>query len=59
MEVYNKVENDAGDGYWHDATTTGTMGYKHGELDHNMQMVCHMEEEKNAERSKLIVIEVF
>ena len=52
MEVYNEVENDAGDAYPHDATAGREQG-------HNMQMVRHIEEEENADRSDLIDMGVF
>ena len=58
MEVYNEVENDAndaGDAYPHDATA----GREHDEPGHNMQMVRHIEEEENADRSDLIDMGVF
>lgn len=50
IEVYNEVENNA-----NDAATTGR---KHYEPGHNMQMVRHIEEEKNVDRSDLIYIRV-
>lgn len=55
MEVYNDVENDAGDAYPHDA-----IAGEHDEPGHNMQMVRHsIEEEENADRSDLIDMGVF
>lgn len=54
MEVYNEMENDAGDAYRHHATAAGTAGHEHGEPDHNMQIVRHIEDEENADRSELI-----
>ena len=56
MELYNEVENDAGDAYPYNATATGT---EYDEPDHNMQMVCHREEEEDADRGELIEIGVF
>ena len=58
MEVYNEVENDAGDAYPYDATA-GTAGHEHEEPGYNMQMVCHIEEEENADRDELIELGVF
>lgn len=55
MEVYNEVENDAGDAYPRDATA----GHEDDEPGHSMQMVRHMEEEENADRSDLIDMGVF
>lgn len=59
MEVYNEVENDAGDAYPDDATATGTAGQEYDEPYHNMQMIRHIEEEENADRSDLINMGVF
>ena len=58
MEVYSEVENDAGDAYPYDATA-GTAGDEHEEPHHNMQMVRHIEEEEDADRSDLINMGVF
>lgn len=58
MKVYNKVENDAGNAYLYDATA-GTAGHKHDEPDHNMQMICYIEEKNNTDRDNLIDMEVF
>ena len=58
MEGYNDVENDAGDAYPHYATA-GTAGQEHEEPQYNMQMVRHIEEEENADRSELIDMGVF
>ena len=58
MEVYNEVENDAGDAYPYDATA-GTAGHEHEEPGYNMQMVRHIEEEENADRDELIELGVF
>ena len=58
MEVYNDVENDAGDAYHYDATA-GTAGHEHDEPDYNMQMVRHIEEEDDADRGDLIDMGVF
>ena len=52
MEVYNEVENDAGDAYPHDATATA--GHEHEEPNYSMQMVRHIEEEKDADRGDLV-----
>ena len=59
MEVYTEVENDACDAYPHDATAAGTAGYEHEEPGYNMQMVRHIEEEEDADRSDLINMGVF
>lgn len=59
MEVYNEVENDAGDAYPHDATAADTAEREYDEPDHNMQIIRHMEEEENADRSDLIDMGVF
>ena len=58
MEVYSELENDAGDAYPGDATT-GTAWEVHEGPHHNMQMVRHMEEEEDADRSDLIQMGVF
>ena len=58
MEVYNEVENDAGDAYPHDATV-GTAVPEQDEPHNSMQMVRHMEEEEDADRSDLIDMGVF
>ena len=59
MEVYNEVDNDAGDAYPHDAIAAGIAEYEHEEPGYNMQMVCHIEEEEDADRSDLIDMGVF
>lgn len=51
--MYNEVENNAGDAYPYDATAE-TAGQEQEEPHNNMQIVCHMEEEKDADRSDLI-----
>ena len=61
MEVYSEVENDAGDAgdaYPYDATA-GTSGQEHDHPGYNMQMVCYIEEEKDADRVDLINMGVF
>ena len=58
MEVYNEVENDAGDAYPYDATA-GAAGREHEEPNYNMQMVRHIEEEEDADRGDLIDMGVF
>ena len=58
MEVYNEVENDAGDAYPYDATI-GTARHEHDGPDYNMQMVRHIEEEDDADRGDLIDMGVF
>lgn len=58
MEGYNNVENDAFDVY-NDATA-GTAGkQKHEEPRNNLQMVCHIKEEKEADRNQLVDMGVF
>lgn len=54
MEIYNKVENNAIDMYLCDTTTARSAGYKYSKSDHNIQMVCHIEEEENVKRIELI-----
>ena len=56
MEGYNEVENDAGDAYPYDITIAGT---EYDKPDHNMQKVCHKEEEEDVYRGKLIKMGVF
>ena len=53
MEVYSELENDAGDAYLGDATA-GTAWEVYEGPHHNMQMMRHMEEEEDADRSDLI-----
>ena len=58
MEVYNEVENNAnnvGNTYLRNITEK----CKHHELGHNMQMINHIKEEENANRTNLINIRVF
>lgn len=56
MEIYNELENDAGNAYSHDATAR----YEYDEPGgHSMQMVCHIKEKENANRSDLIDMGVF
>lgn len=47
------MENDACNAY-NDATAGTAKRREHEEQCHNMQMVCHVEEEKDADRSQLI-----
>ena len=56
--MYNKFEDDTGHVYLYDATP-GAAGYKHEEPNYNMQMVCHIEEEEDADGGNLINIGVF
>ena len=58
MEVYNEVEDDAGDAYPYDATA-GAAEYEHEEPNYNMQMVRHIEDEEDADRDDLIDMGVF
>ena len=55
MEGYDDVGNDAFDAY-NDATA-GTVGGE--EPRHNLQMVRHVEEEKEADRNQLVDMGVF
>lgn len=56
--MYNKFENDTNNAYLYDVTT-GTAGHEHNDPDYNMQIVCHIKEENNANRSNLIDMGVF
>ena len=58
MEGYNKVENNANDACdaYNDATAKER---EHEEPHHNLQMVRHIEEEEDADRSHLIDMGVF
>ena len=58
MEGYDDVENDAFDAY-NDATTGAAGGQEHEEPRHNLQMVCHIEEEEEADRNQLVDMGVF
>ena len=58
MEVYSEFENDAGDAYPYN-TTVETAGYEREEPGYNMQMIRHIEEEDDADRSDLIHMGVF
>ena len=58
MEGYNDVENDAFDAY-NDATTGAAGGQEYEEPRHNLQMVCHVEEEEEADRNQLVDMGVF
>ena len=60
MEGYNEVENDAGDAYlYNDATAATAKGREHGLPGHNLQMIRHVEEEEDVDRSQLVDIGVF
>lgn len=56
IEVYNKVENNTSDIYLYNITAAETKSVK---PDHNMRMICHKKEEKNADREKLIKVRIF
>ena len=56
--MYNEVENDAFDAY-DDATAETANGQEHEGPRHNLQMVRHVEEEEDADRSQLIDMGVF
>lgn len=58
MEGYNEVENDARDAY-NDAIAGTAKGQEHEVPRHNLQMVRHVEEEEDTERSQLIDMGVF
>ena len=58
MEMYNEMENDAGDAYPHDATA-GVAGHEHEGPNYDMQMVRHIEEEEDADRGDLVGMGVF
>lgn len=45
--MYTKVKNDAENAYLHNLTIDGTVGYKYEKLAYNMQIICHIEEEKD------------
>lgn len=59
IEVYNEVENDAGDVYLYNPSAKTAAGHEYKEPDYNMQMVFHIEEEEDANRGDLIDIGVF
>ena len=61
MEGYNEVENNANDACdaYNDATAGTAKGREHEEPHHNLQMVRHIEEEEDADRSHLIDMGVF
>ena len=58
MEGYNDVENDAFDAY-NNATTGTAGGQEHEEPCHNLEMVCHVEEEKKTDKNQLVNMRVF
>ena len=58
MEVYSKLKNNAGNPYPSNANA-GTACKKREGLNHNMQMVRHIQEEENATKNNLIQIWVF
>ena len=58
MKRYNDVENDAFDVY-KNATTGAAEGQKYKEPRHNLQMVCLIEKEEEADRNQLVNIGVF
>lgn len=58
MDVYNEVENDVGDAYPYN-TTAKVSEHKSEELDQNVQIVCHVKKEEDANRSELIDMGVF
>lgn len=53
------MENNVGDMYLYDVTVDRRTRYKYNEPGHNIYMLCHIEEEKNADWSDLINIRVF
>lgn len=53
------MENDVGNAYPHDTTIARRMGHKHEKPGYNMQIVCHMEKEEDADRHDLIDMRVF
>lgn len=56
MELYNKVRNDMVDTYPYNATGKTVAGYKHKELDYNMQIVWQTAKKNNVVRGNLIDI---
>lgn len=54
--MYNEVENNARDVYPCNTIAAKTVGQKHDKPDYNMQMVCHIKENKDINRGKLIDI---
>ena len=58
MEGYNEVENDAYDAY-DDATAGTAKGREHEVPHHNLQIVRHVEEEEDADKTQLIDMGVF
>lgn len=56
--MYSKLENDAGNAYLGN-TTARTVQKVYEYPHHNMQMVRHMIEEKNDNRSNIIQMSVF
>ncbi len=61
MEGYNEVENNANDACdaYNDATAGTTKRREHEEPHRNLQMVRHIEEEEDEDRSHLIDMGVF
>lgn len=51
--MYNEIKNDTGDAYPYYATAE-MVGYKYEKPNHNMQMICHIKREENADRDNLI-----
>lgn len=58
MKKHNNVKNNVSNAYPHNTTTMIT-AKKHKEPHYNMQLIYYKKEEKDANRSQLINIEVF
>lgn len=58
MEGYSEVENDALDMYNDENAGTATR-QQHEETQCKLQMVCHMDEEENADRNHLVDLGIF
>lgn len=48
------MENDTGDAYLYNVTAAGIVEHEHGKSNHNIQIICYIEKEENAKRSKSI-----
>lgn len=58
MGVYYEVEKNASDTCPHDATTNKVAWHEY-KSNYNMQIVCHIDEEKDADRNNLVERGVF
>lgn len=58
IEIYNEVRNDMGNVYLYNAITR-TAKYKHDKSNYNMQIICHIKKEDNADKSDLINMGIF